>query len=92
MGLSSNTTNTTNTTASMSTVDLYWDPSTSNTETGYKIYYGTSASNYTDSVDVGNTTSYTMSLTSGNTYYIAITAYNSSNNESGFSNELSVSL
>ncbi len=56
---------------------------------GYKVYYGTTSHNYTSSVDVGNQTSYTlMGLVDGTTYYIALTAYNSSGVESGYSSEV----
>ena len=43
---------------------------------GYKIYYGTTSGNYTDSTDVGKTTNYTITgLTNGTTYYISVTAF-----------------
>ncbi len=55
---------------------------------GYKLYYGTSSGSYTISVDVGNVeSSLVMGLTSGTTYYFAVTAYNQIGNESGYSNE-----
>ncbi len=43
--------------------------------------YGTTAGNYTSSVDVGNKTEYqlhSLPLTQGVTYYFSVTAYNSS--------------
>jgi hypothetical protein len=43
--------------------------------TGYKVYYDT-VSLPTNSIDVGNVTSYTLSgLTNGQTYYVAVSAY-----------------
>jgi hypothetical protein len=77
---------------------------TANSETdlaGYKIYYGTTARTgtdpkvctlcgYTTKVDVGKVTTYTISnLTNGQTYYFSVTAYDTSNNESVFSSQVS---
>jgi len=43
---------------------------------GYKVYWGTTSGTYTNSTDVGKTTSYTITgLTNETTYYIAVTAY-----------------
>jgi hypothetical protein len=45
---------------------------------------------YATKVDVGNVTTYTVTnLTSGQTYYFSVTAYDTSNNESAFSSEVS---
>jgi PKD repeat protein len=53
------------------------------------LHYGTSSRSYTAQVDVGNTTSRTVSnLTDGSKYYFAVTAYDQSRVESGFSNEV----
>jgi len=55
---------------------------------GYKVYYGTSSGNYGEPDDVGNVTEYELSgLTEGITYYVAITAYDTSYNESQKSGE-----
>ncbi len=71
-------------------VTLTWDASTADDIAGYKIYYGNSSRNYNSFVDVGNQTSYTISdLVDGNTYFIAVTAYDINGNESGFSKETS---
>jgi hypothetical protein len=52
---------------------------------GYKVYYGTTLGIYA-SVDVGYTNSYqVVGLTKGQTYYFAVTAYDTSGNESDFS-------
>ncbi len=71
-------------------ITLTWDTSTADDIAGYKIYYGNSSRNYNSIVDVGNQTSYTISdLVDGNTYFIAVTAYDMNGNESGFSKEKS---
>jgi len=71
-------------------VTLAWDASTSMVD-GYWLYYGTQSGSYTTRVDVGAVTTYTVSgLTSGETYYFAVTAYDRTDNvESAFSNEVS---
>ncbi len=55
---------------------------------GYKIYYGTSSRQYTNSSDVGSNTTGTIQGLSAGTYYFAVTAYDSYGNESGYSNEV----
>jgi hypothetical protein len=75
---------------------LSWDPPTTNTDgspltdlNGYIVYYGTESGNYSQSIDVGNVTTYTViNLTPGTTYYFAVTAYDTSGNESAYSNEV----
>lgn len=76
---------------SITTVSLGWNPSPSTNVTGYYIYYGPSSGNYTNVVPVSNVTNVTIrGLVSGQTYYFAATAYNSSYQTGGFSSELSV--
>jgi hypothetical protein len=71
-------------------IRIAWDPNTEPDVAGYKIYYGTSSKSYTGSVDVGNVTSCTLKgFKKGETQYIAVTAYNSSGSESGYSSEVS---
>ena len=73
-----------------STVTLAWDPSTGTNIAGYKIYYGASSGSYTNALTVGSVTTATISnLLNGATYYFVATAYDSSNLESDFSNEVS---
>ncbi|MRS02929.1 hypothetical protein EG832_06855 [bacterium] len=68
---------------------LSWDASSSPGVAGYKLLYGTSSRNYTQSLDVGNTTSYTVTgLDEGMKYYFAAAAYNTSSVQSGYSNEV----
>lgn len=79
---------------------LSWNPPTTNVDgtvltdlAGYKIRYGTASGNYSQTIDVGNVTTYTVpSLVDGSTYYFAVTAYDTSGNESGYSNEVSKTL
>src|SRR3989344_7120998 len=78
-----------------------WSANTESDLSGYKIYYGTSPRTgtdpktcglcgYSNSVNTGNVTAYTFSnLTDGSTYYFSITAYDTSNNESAFSSQVS---
>jgi sulfur relay (sulfurtransferase) complex TusBCD TusD component (DsrE family) len=73
-----------------SSVTLAWDRSTSTNIAGYKIYYGTTSRAYTNTVDTGSSTNVTVSgLVNSTTYYFAATAYDTSNLESDFSNEVS---
>ncbi len=70
-------------------VTLAWDANTEQNLAGYKLYFGTASRSYTGSVNVGNTTSYTLTnLTDGEIYYFAATAYDSYGNESDYSVEL----
>src|SRR5208337_1457384 len=66
---------------------IAWNPVTGQVA-GYDVYYGLSSGNYTATLNAGNNTSATLQNLSAQTYYIAITDYNSSNNQSGFSPEL----
>ncbi|HNS54651.1 MAG TPA: fibronectin type III domain-containing protein [Syntrophales bacterium] len=71
------------------TVTVAWDPNPEPTVAGYRLYYGTSSRYYTNSVDVSNSTRCTISaLVEGVTYYMAVTAYDTSGNQSGYSNEI----
>jgi len=73
-----------------SVVTLAWDPNAEADLAGYRVYYGFESGNYASNVDVGNNTSYTFSdLTPGKMYYFTATAYNSSNQESAHSEEIS---
>lgn len=72
--------------------DLTWDANTEADLAGYKVYYGTSSRSYGAPIDVGNQTSYSVTGLGSQTYYFAVTAYNTSGAESGYSNEVSKSF
>jgi len=75
---------------SAANLKLAWDASPDTSVTGYRLYYGTSDGVYTNVVDAGNRTDYTVTgLDAGTTYYFAATAYTSAGDESTFSNEAS---
>jgi len=64
--------------AVVSAATLVWDPS-SGTVDGYNVYYGTSATNPGASVNVGDTTQYSIDslpLSENVQYYICVSAYN----------------
>lgn len=72
-------------------VTLAWDPNQEADIAGYRLHYGASSGNYTDSVDVGNKTQHTLSLPDdGKTYYCAATVYTVAGLESDFSNEVTL--
>lgn len=76
-------------TAHSATVTLAWDPNPEPTVAGYRLYIGTSSGYYTSSVDVAASTRATVSsLIEGITYYMAVTAYDTSGNQSGYSDEI----
>jgi hypothetical protein len=56
---------------------------------GFKVHYGTSPGTYSSSVNVGMTTSYSVNGLAPGTYYFTVTDYDSTGNESGYSNEAS---
>ena len=67
-------------------VSIAWD--SSNYAGGYKLYYGMESGNYPFVVDVGLWTQCNISnLDHGQTYYVAVTAYNEFG-ESDFSEEI----
>ena len=68
---------------------LAWDPVNDPRVAGYKVHYGTSSGNYTAQMEAGNVTTSTVpNLVDGATYYFAVTAYDGSLVQSGFSNEV----
>jgi PKD repeat protein len=75
------------------TVSLAWDPVASPLLVGYFLYYGPSAGHYTQQLDVGDATTFTVSqLVEGTTYYFAVSADDRVHFPSGFSNEVSATV
>jgi predicted phage tail protein len=93
---STTTTSTTSTTPPPSTgtatVSLSWNRNTESDLAYYRVHYGTSSRSYSNSIGVGTTTSSTISgLTPGAIYYFALTAVDTSGNQSSYSQEVAIS-
>lgn len=66
-----------------------WTANTESDLSGYLVYVGNASGRYTSCTDVGKTTSYQIrNVTPGKAYYVALTAYDTSGNESGYSAEV----
>jgi hypothetical protein len=75
--------------SSAAKVSLAWDTDPDPTVVGYKVYYGATSGVYTNSIDVGDVTSATLSnLVDGVTYYFSATAYDTTGLESDYSAEV----
>jgi len=70
-------------------IKIMWDPSSSDDLLGYRVYWGNRHSIYTNSVNVGDVTQYTLDLKQGE-YFIAVTAIDYWGNESRYSREARV--
>lgn len=85
---------------------LTWDAPTTNVDgsdltdlAGYRLYYKKAKNDSyssTDAVDVGDVIKIGINdvsaISSGTTYYFTVTAYDTSGNESDYSNEVSVKI
>ena len=70
-------------------VHLAWDANKEPTVGGYKLYYGKATRNYSVVVDAGKVTDYVLTgVSEVNPIYFAVTAYDTSRNESAYSEEL----
>jgi hypothetical protein len=70
-------------------VSISWQNNPGGTTAGYKVYYGPASQIYDNNVDVGPYTEAMIDgLSSGDTYYFAVTAYDGSGNESPYSEEV----
>jgi hypothetical protein len=81
---------------STANVTLTWSANVESDLAGYKIYVGTNSGTYSfpgSPFVTGKVTSYSISnLPKGQTYYFALSAYDSAGNESGLSAEVSKTL
>jgi hypothetical protein len=68
---------------------LNWQPNEESDLAGYRVYYGTESRIYGPPLNVSTVTDYSINdLPEGMTYYFAVTALDTSGNESGYSNEV----
>jgi fibronectin type III domain protein len=73
---------------SAQTAKLAWDASTDSTIAGYRISYGSRSGAYTQTIDAGKVTQYTVAgLDVSLNYYFAVQSYNSAGVQSAYSNE-----
>jgi hypothetical protein len=81
-------------------INLTWSAPTANEDgselndlAGYILYYRTSYSyDYTESIDVGNITCHSITNLPQGTFHFVLTAYDTSGNESDFSEERSIDV
>ena len=72
---------------------LKWQANTEADLAGYKVHVGTQSRTYSRTVDVGDTTMAMISdLNVGQPYFISLTAYDKTGNESGYSAEVNLTL
>lgn len=74
-------------------VSVSWRENREDDIAGYRVHYGTSSRYYQHSLDVGPYTSVDIDdLRGGVTYYVAVSAYDYSGNESDYSQEVEVTI
>jgi len=73
-------------------VIINWLPNTEPDLAGYKIYYGRESGKYYFCIDIGMTERYEIEMPDLGEWFFAITAYDESRNESGYSNEEKLKL
>lgn len=73
-------------------VNLTWNPNPETNIAGYKVHFGTTSGNYSQVIDVpGQNFAQLPQLILGNTYYLAVSAYNTAGQESPRSTEMVLS-
>src|SRR6185369_14451296 len=76
--------------ARATSVTATWNPNPEPDIAGYRLSYGTASRSYSTTLDVGQVTSYSFSVTGGSTKKIALQAYNTAGVLSSYSAELAV--
>jgi len=67
-----------------------WNATSKPDLAGYRLRFGTISGSYGSPINVGRVTSFDLTgLSASGTYYVVVTAYDASGNESGFSNAVS---
>ncbi len=69
-------------------INVNWNANPEPDIAGYELHYGMAPGQYTTIVNAGLNTSYTLDVPVGFTYYLAVTAYDSSNQKSVYSQEI----
>jgi hypothetical protein len=78
---------------SSSSLTLAWEANTENDIAGYRAYYGLTSGVYYDPIDAFDNTQITLAgFIPGDTYYFAVTAYNTAGLESDYFDEISYSI
>lgn len=68
---------------------ITWQANTDRDLAGYRIYCGTASGVYASPTQVGKVTMYRFTEVKAGTWYCAVTAFDTTGNESGFSQEVS---
>jgi hypothetical protein len=84
-------TSTTGAVAPKGIATLSWDPPSAGI-TGFKVHYGATSRSYSTTINTGMVSSFAVSDLPAGTYYFVVTSYDSSGNESGYSNEVSKTI
>jgi len=71
----------------MNAAVLSWDANKEDDLAGYRVHWGTESGNYNEIFDIGNETRWEFYFDPG-VYYFSVTAYDFSDNESSFSEEV----
>lgn len=73
----------------VSAATLHWDAASDSDLAGYVVYCGHESGIYADTIDVGEVLEYSLSaLETGQSYYLAVSAYDQWGNESAASTEV----
>jgi hypothetical protein len=77
----------------VTSLTVMWYKSPDTNVQGYKLYYGTTSQQYTNSIVAGNVTNaLAAGITPGVTYYFAVTSYDAAGWESSYSPEISYTV